>query len=121
MGLLVGGPVVDDGAALLAQHRKAISQVFRDFPRGTDDATKAAWYRQAAQAEDLPDYMRPVLNGRAFHHEVYGHFDSAEVTIDKIGPSGRTVQQFRVDGLSAGEIISVKDTQLATVGTDTAK
>lgn len=121
VGLLVGRPVVDDGAALLAQHRKAISQVFRDFPRGTDDATKAAWYRQAAQAEELPDYMRPVLNGRAFHHEVYGHFDAVEVTVNQIGPNGRTVQQFRVDGLSAGDVISVKDSQIASITPDTAK
>ena len=61
--------------------------------------------------------MRPVLNSPAFHHEVCGHFDAAEVTINQIGPSSRTVQQFRVDGLSAGEIDSVKDTQLATVDT----
>jgi hypothetical protein len=119
--LLVGRPGPAGGAAVLAQHKQVMSRVFRDFPRGADDATKATWYRQAAETEDLPDYMRPVLRGRAFNHEVYGHFDAAEVTINKVGADGSVVRQFRVDGISADGVISVKNTQLAAVSPKTAE
>lgn len=97
-------------------------RVWRGFPHGADDATKAAWYRKAATADDIPEHMRPILNGRAFNHEIYPQFNAHEVTIHRLDPvTGARLEAFRVDGLTDDRIISLKHTQLAEVQPRTAK
>ncbi len=116
---LVGHGGIDDAAEAA---RAAISRVFSSFPHGADDVVKAAWYRRAATAEGLPPHMRQVMNGKAFHHEVYGHFEAREVTIHRIDEaSGGVERAFRVDALSQREVVSLKETQLTEVQASTVE
>ncbi|WP_102509503.1 hypothetical protein [Sanguibacter massiliensis] len=107
---------------LRRQDRERMRRVWRGFPHGADDATKAAWYRRAATADGIPEHMRPILNGRAFNHEIYPQFNAHEVTIHRLDPvTGARLEAFRVDGLTDDRIISLKHTQLAEVQPRTAK
>ncbi|GAB2493973.1 hypothetical protein GCM10027063_36780 [Promicromonospora xylanilytica] len=96
-------------------------RVWRRFPKGGTSAQKAAFYRAAADEPDVPEYMRPVLRGSAFNHEVYTLYPASEVTINNLADDGTTKRQFRVDALSRREVVSLKYTQLALVKAETAR
>ena len=116
---LVGHGGIDDAAEAA---RAAISRVFSSFPHGADDVVKATWYRRAATAAGLPPHMRQVMSGKAFHHEVYGHFEAREVTVHRIDEATGGVERvFRVDALSQREVVSLKETQLTEVQTSTVE
>lgn len=107
---------------LAAAQRARMSKVWRTFPHGADAATKAAWYRDAAKADGIPDHMRQIMDGKAFNHEVYPLFDAREVTIHRIDPStGLPTKTFYVDALGRNQVVSLKHTQLAEVQPQTAR
>jgi hypothetical protein len=121
-GLGPGDELYDALAELTAAQKRRMGQIWSTFPGGTDDVTKAAWYRDAARADGIPDHMRAVLDGRAFNHEMYPLFDAHEVTIHKIDPdTGRVLERFRVDALDDAGVVSLKNTQIAEVKPETVK
>jgi hypothetical protein len=105
---IVADTVESAPAGVGERWRTVWKQVYADFPYGGSDAAKQAWYWRAADRADLEPGMAPILKGHAFNYQNYGRFDAHEVYVD--APGGK---RFKVDGITGGETVSLKYTQLA--------
>ena len=114
--------LVEEVAKLARPEQERWQKVFATYPgRDASDSDKAAWYQMAAAGANVPDHMRTILRGKAFHHDVADQFRATEVTIHQRDNEGNVLRTFRVDGLNRRQVVSLKNTQLADVKLATAK
>ncbi|MFC8797272.1 hypothetical protein ACFT2C_06040 [Promicromonospora sp. NPDC057138] len=121
-GLDPDDELVEEVAKLPKPEQERWQKVFATYPgRDAPDTAKASWYRTAADGENVPEHMRRILRGKAFHYDVAHHFLATEVTINKVGKRGEIKQRFFLDGMTRREVVSLKNAQLWDVSKATAK
>ncbi|MFD2796416.1 hypothetical protein ACFS27_22840 [Promicromonospora vindobonensis] len=97
-------------------------KIWATYPKTGTEIDKANFYKDASRNLSVPEYMRTILRGCAYHHAAAHHFQAIEVTVRNIDlKTGKKIADFRVDGLAHRQVVSLKHVQFSDVTLKTAK